>query len=607
MNKNVFKSGIAFLGLAFASLSPLMVKENVKEEVKAYYTPDTTYEVSDTPEEFASYYSGVTDSLSGSDLLSKLQSINSSKRKKTMGYGTMGTSINTSCYIYTDYDLNSTQVDKNGQVYGTKVASFYTKTAATGWNREHMWPQSHGGKKVEADVLHTRPTIAAENSSRGNSFYVEGKNSNSAGWDPYTAGYDKECRGECARVILYSVVANSQLGLTDTDSHSTSNANPDNLMGNMNTLIKWHFDYSPNVYEMNRNNGAEYLQGNRNPFVDHPEYVARIWSNFNTTVKALCDENASMYENWVPGRYSSYGTNDAVVGEDEPSVKLDKSSISLFEGETEQINASIKNGTGTISWTSNNTSVATVSSSGLVTAVSQGNAIITASVTIKGVTYSSTCTVQVAKSTPLKILDSISLSNITSTYNVGDTFVKPTVTAHYSNLDTEDVTDEAIFTGYDMNSVGLQPVTVSYTETNLTKTAEYEITVVQPEQLELVRIYIDSLPDKTSYRVGERLDLTGLKVIAVYSDESEVDITDDIAIDIVEVEENGFITVTVTYEGKTATFEVVGYTPNAPIPSEKKGCSGDVLTTSVILSALAVSGIVAIILVSILRKKKEIK
>ena len=204
--KHKFPLYITSLALVFSCGLIGGVHTNRIEEASAYYTPSTHYEVSDTASELASYYSSISDSDSGTSLLSKLQSLNSSKRKKTMGYSTIGTDTG-GAVIYTDYDLNSTAKDSNGQTYGTKVASFYTKTAATSWNREHMWPNSHGGNNVEADILHTRPTISSENSSRGNSFYVEGKNSSSAGWDPYTAGYDAEVRGECARVILYCVVA----------------------------------------------------------------------------------------------------------------------------------------------------------------------------------------------------------------------------------------------------------------------------------------------------------------------------------------------------------------------------------------------------------------
>ncbi len=283
-----------------------IAKHNKTVEVaEALYSPSKTYSVSDTAEELATYYSTISDSDTGTNLLSKLRSLNSSKYHKNFSYSNFGTSSSTSPYVYTDYPIGTTTTDSNGQVRGSSIASFYTKTTATGYNKEHVWPNSKGGSKVENDILMPRPTISSENSSRGNSFFVEGMNSSSGGWDPYTAGYDKECRGECARIILYCVVANSALNLV------ASNTGGDNTMGNMNTLIKWHYEYSPSTYEMNRNNGAEYLQGNRNPFVDHPEYVARIWSSFNSTVSSLCAQNESMYDDWVPGTCSNYGTNDA--------------------------------------------------------------------------------------------------------------------------------------------------------------------------------------------------------------------------------------------------------------------------------------------------------
>lgn len=284
---------VAGLGLGLSNTN----KVGSDRSVQGYYTPSTTYEVSDTSAELTSYYSSISDGLTGDDLLSALQDLNAEKRQTTVGYKKMGTSTE-GAFIYTDYDMDSVATDDNGQKYGTNIASFYTKTSvSSGLNREHVWPNSHGGNLVEADILMTRPTISSENSSRGNSFYVEGMNSTSAGWDPYTAGYDAEMRGECARIILYCIVADSTLGLSAEDSHETSNANPDYLMGNIHTLIKWHFDHIPNVYEMNRNNGAEYLQGNRNPFVDHPEYVAEIWGDFDSTVADLCDTYSSMYSN----------------------------------------------------------------------------------------------------------------------------------------------------------------------------------------------------------------------------------------------------------------------------------------------------------------------
>lgn len=78
---------------------------------------------------------------------------------------------------------------------------------------------------------------------------------------------------------------------------------------------------------------------------------------------------------------------------------------------------------------------------------------------------------------PGKTLSSISVSGQTTEFDVGDTFdFGGTVTAHYDDSSTEDVTASATFSGYDMSSVGNQTVTVSYGG----KSTTYSITVSSP-------------------------------------------------------------------------------------------------------------------------------
>ncbi len=63
------------------------------------------------------------------------------------------------------------------------------------------------------------------------------------------------------------------------------------------------------------------------------------------------------------------------------------------------------------------------------------------------------------------------------TFTKGDTFARETIIATYTNGDTVDVTNSATFTGYDMNSVGNQTVSVSFTDGEVTKDATYNIVV----------------------------------------------------------------------------------------------------------------------------------
>lgn len=80
------------------------------------------------------------------------------------------------------------------------------------------------------------------------------------------------------------------------------------------------------------------------------------------------------------------------------SVLLNAHQISLTAGGTQALTAETIPSGQTVTWSSADTSTATVSS-GTVTAVAAGNTIITASITVSGVTYTDTCTVIVVAAT----------------------------------------------------------------------------------------------------------------------------------------------------------------------------------------------------------------
>ena len=239
-------------------------------------------------DDYNGYYKNIDADVSASSLLQQLRELNADKRTSTVGYSSMGTSPSGS-FRYTDYDTNYIQYDSNGHPYGTRIISFYSGNSSTSFNREHVWPKSHGGNLVEADIHMPRPTIASENGSRGNSFYVEGMKDGKYGWDPAMESFGEETyRGDSARIIFYCVIANSNLSLVELEYHETSNSNRDNLMGKLSDMLKWNLQYPVNDREQRRNDGAEYLQGNRNPFIDHPEYACKIWGNTNDATKAVC-------------------------------------------------------------------------------------------------------------------------------------------------------------------------------------------------------------------------------------------------------------------------------------------------------------------------------
>ena len=50
-------------------------------------------------------------------------------------------------------------------------------------------------------------------------------------------------------------------------------------MGMLDTLIAWHLQDPPNAQEVLRNEVIYGFQGNRNPFIDHPEWVECLFLN----------------------------------------------------------------------------------------------------------------------------------------------------------------------------------------------------------------------------------------------------------------------------------------------------------------------------------------
>lgn len=213
MKKHVFLSLLAFSSIALSScyvnLGFIKIGEkesqqgNQQEGEKESEQKQSESETSDKVKE---YYASISDSQTGDALLSALKSLNKSKRKSEVGYKNMGTS-SSGKFKFTDYDPATVKTNADGAKYGTSILSFYSGKSTTTFNREHVWPDSRGGNKVEDDIFMTRPTITAENSSRGNSAYVTGMETEHNGWDPVTAfadniGVYQSIRGECTYYFL---------------------------------------------------------------------------------------------------------------------------------------------------------------------------------------------------------------------------------------------------------------------------------------------------------------------------------------------------------------------------------------------------------------------
>lgn len=103
-----------------------------------------------------------------------------------------------------------------------------------------------------------------------------------------------------------------------------------------------------------------------------------------------------------------------------PSIQLSSSSLSMSVGDTESLSAYTTPSGQSVSWSSSNTSVATVSSSGRISAAGAGSTTITASISVGGNNYFATCSV-VVKSNVVAPTNYDIYAN-KSSVNTGDTF-----------------------------------------------------------------------------------------------------------------------------------------------------------------------------------------
>lgn len=270
---------------------------------------------------------------------------------------------------------------------------FYTrdsvkKQAAGTWNREHCWPKNKsngnwGTTQGGTDILHLRPTYVTPNSTRSNHPYGNAHSGSKLTYNGMEYGWldgdifePLDCtKGDAARIIMYVwTVYNGYSGYSPLSITS--------VFESYDTLLEWHTMDKPDAIEGHRNDYVQTtVQKNRNPFVDHPELAWKIFGDqASSSVKAAC--------------MAAYPANggDPI---DPTGISLNKTTASVQVGKTTQLNASLQpyGATGTVTWSSNNTSVATVSSAGLVTGKAVGEAVITATCG----TYSASCTVTVAE------------------------------------------------------------------------------------------------------------------------------------------------------------------------------------------------------------------
>jgi endonuclease I len=154
------------------------------------------------------------------------------------------------------------------------------------WNREHVWPQSRQPGSASnsstgnlGDPHALRPCNPSINSSRGNKPFGGGGNvtgnHRSLGSFYFPGDADK---GDIARNLFYSDTRYTSSGLQLVDGTPSGNR-----MGDLESLVAWHYLDIPDTFERRRNHAIfspslnPLRTNNRNAYVDHPEFVWSVY------------------------------------------------------------------------------------------------------------------------------------------------------------------------------------------------------------------------------------------------------------------------------------------------------------------------------------------
>ena len=155
------------------------------------------------------------------------------------------------------------------------------------WNREHVWAKSHGDFGTSTgpgtDIHHLRPSDVRVNSVRGNKDFDNGGSAVSEGGGSLTDSDSFEPRdavkGDVARMIFYMAVRyEGGDGFADLEVNGQVDNGSNPYIGKLSVLKAWNDEDPPDAFEERRNQVIyDEYQHNRNPFVDHPEWVESIW------------------------------------------------------------------------------------------------------------------------------------------------------------------------------------------------------------------------------------------------------------------------------------------------------------------------------------------
>ena len=290
------------------------------------------------------YWASV-DGKAGSELWTAISS------RTNYGYSSIGYKGLYAAYLKTDvYPADS--VSKAGKIWDMYGECLFASSKTCGsysgvcdcYNREHSIPQSWWGggtSGIGNDIFHVLPTDGKVNGVRSNYEYGEvngGTNwvgnkfgaatswstdrktiASAAGESVKGTGNvfepKPQYKGDIARGLLGTIVKWQQSNITTGNNFFNGTYTPSQNFGLTKKavilLMKWHREDPVSQKEIDRNNGIQQTQGNRNPFIDYPYLVEYIWGEHAGETVDMSQLMPSTDPDFIPG--VSDGSRSGVI------------------------------------------------------------------------------------------------------------------------------------------------------------------------------------------------------------------------------------------------------------------------------------------------------
>lgn len=290
------------------------------------------------------YYSSITNTTSGTTLASDLHSLLASTHTNQLSYNDLwsayytsdvlpGTKIIWDIYSECIFTAGDDQDQGNHSAEGNK------------YNREHTTPQSWFNKEspMVADAHHIFATDAYVNGQRSNYPFGEvgsatytSHNGGKLGSSSFSGYSDKvfepidEYKGDIARAFMYMAIRYSNVCGSWSNGANVVYQSSYPYLTNYakNLFTKWAHEDPVSDKEYIRNEALFNIQHDRNPFIDHPEYIDVIWTNSYTDQPTNTRYSANDVVNAISSLTSS-SSNDTVYLTYEKYCRLNTSDKEL--------------------------------------------------------------------------------------------------------------------------------------------------------------------------------------------------------------------------------------------------------------------------------------